>query len=147
MSNIDLDELRKSITAEYTERIDVLKKEMADELAMLDHIEERTRALTARPRGSRTTTRSKRALRTTRKPAAVEEKKPSAKERILGAKQVLTGQFSRKELLQVVNSDGLGEMRKGTFSPYVSSMIGKEIVEVEKAVGNNPSIYKWNEEL
>lgn len=146
MSNIDLDELRKSITAEYTERIDVLKKEMASELAMLDHIEERTRALTAKPRGNRTSTRSKRTTRTTRRPAAVEEKKPSAKERILGAKQVLTGQFTRRELLETVNSDGQGEMRKGTFSPYVSAMIGKDIIEVEKAVGNNPSIYKWNED-
>jgi glycine cleavage system aminomethyltransferase T len=75
------------------------------------------------------------------------DKIPVARERILALKKSITGRFSRKQLHDAVNKDGFGEMKEGTFSPYVSKLIGEgEIIEVEKAVGTKPSIYMWSEE-
>lgn len=145
MGIIDFEELRNTITADYTDRINLLKKDMAGELALLDKLE--GRVVTGRTKGARIATKGGSRTRPHRKASGGGVKKPSAKERILAAKQVLQGEFSRKDLLEVVNADGGEPMRKGTFSPYVSAMVGKEIVEVGKAIGNNPSTYKWNEEI
>ena len=137
MASIDFEELRKSITADYTERIDLLKKEMAGELALLNKLEGRSQILTGKAKSVRTSPIRK----------ASGEKRLNAKERILGAKQALHGEFTRKDLHAAVNNDGREEMKPGTFSPNVTSLIGSEIIEITKAVGNTPSTYMWTEEF
>lgn len=143
MSTIDIDELRKSIRAEYADRIKVIEKEMEDELAYLDRLEERTRLLAGKPKASKTKSQTK-----PRKKASSAGTKKPAKERVLSTKQVLSGEFTRRDLHAAVNADGGEEMPSGTFSPAVTTLLREDvIVEVKSAVGSNPATYMWKEEF
>jgi len=136
MDKTELDAVRASIITEYQTQIDKLKEEMNAELAALTRLEQRFKGLAGKQKSHRT-----------KFPPGYqpEGKPPMGRERILAAKRILSGRFSRKDLHAAVNNDGHGEMKVGTFSPYVSELIGKEIVEVQKAIGNEPAVYMWRD--
>jgi len=143
MENIDINQMRQDIIADYNARIDKLKEEMKAELALLSRFASRFQK-----NQSIETREPLRRIRLNRRSEASEEgKQPTAKDRIMATKQKVTGRFTRKELWDAVNGDGFGEMKEGTFSPYVSRLIAdRAIVEIEKAVGTTPSVYMWPEE-
>ena len=143
MADIDFEELRKAIIEDFSGQIEALKIEMDAELAMVDRIEGRTRTLATEPKVSKRSHKS----REPKKPGTNIGKGPSAKDRILEAQQVLNGEFTRKELHAAVTKDGRGEMKSGTFSPNMTSLLGNKIIEINKAVGSNPATYMWSEEF
>jgi hypothetical protein len=139
MEKSEMDAVRASIIAEYTAQIDKLKEEMNAELVVFDKVVQRFEVVAGRPVGQK----SRRTLPPGLQPEA---KPPLGRDRITAAKKTISGRFSRKKLHDTVNNDGYGEMKLGTFSPYVSELIGKEIIEVQKAAGNEPAVYMWAEE-
>lgn len=143
MEKSEIDAVRASIIDEYTPLIDEhtaqiaeLNERMNAELVLLAKIEQRLAAVTGKQKSRRT-------LPPGFQPEA---KPPLGKERIRAAKNKISGRFSRKTLHEAVNNDGYGEMKIGTFSPYISEMIGTEIIEVQKALGSEPAVYMWAEE-
>uniref|UniRef100_C6DZD5 Uncharacterized protein n=1 Tax=Geobacter sp. (strain M21) TaxID=443144 RepID=C6DZD5_GEOSM len=146
MSIIDIELVRQTLMANYKAKIDALVAERDKELALLDRLVELSKSLPGKPQGTRSTTRRSRRTKFPQGYGPDEPKKPSAKDRIRAARQILTGDFSRKQLHEAVNNDGHGEMKIGTFSPNMSQLVGSEIIEVQKATGNNPAVYRWKEQ-
>ncbi len=143
MERFDINAMKQTIIADYTSRIEKLKEEMKMELALLNRFASRLQKTQ-----NTETEEPVRRIRLNRRSEALEENRPpTAKDRIMAAKQKLKGRFTRKELWDTVNNDGFGEMKEGTFSPYASKLIAEgAIMEIEKAVGTTPSVYMWPEE-
>jgi hypothetical protein len=139
MDRSEVEEIKKTIVSDYTARIEKLKEEMKAELSALSRVAARI---------AKTDSAKKAPVIRYKGPGlGIMERTPTASERILAAKKVLKGIFTRKDLHDAVNNDGYGEMKEGTFSPYVSRLVAKgEIVEVEKSVGTAPGAYIWSEE-
>lgn len=138
MEKSELDAVRSNILAEYTAQIEKLKEQMNAELSALSRLEARFKGLAAKTKSTRTKFPNDVDLTDT--------KAPKGRERILATKQIVSGRFSRKDIHAAVNNDGYGEMKIGTFSPYISELIGKEIIEVQSAIGNEPAVYMWADE-
>lgn len=143
MDKAELDAVRATIVAEYTSQIEKLKEQMSSELNALTRLEARFKGVT--PKQTQHMFMIRKASEPEQSPSP---KTPNAKKRILDARSVVTGKFSRKDLHAAVNHDGNSEMREGTFSPYVSELIrNQEIIQIEKAVGTKPAVYMWAEEF
>jgi hypothetical protein len=63
--------------------------------------------------------------------------------RIISARDSLAGEFTTKQLLDVVNDDGNGEIPWTTFAPVFSQLLSrKKFVIVKPRHGKNPGLYK-----
>jgi hypothetical protein len=143
MSDSQINEVRTRIKTEYETKINKLREEMETLLAAVPQIATYFDDIAATKnvaKGKKKLVRHARVI--TRKATT-----PTAEERVRACKKIISSPFHRKDLYEVINKDGCGEMPEGTFSPAFSKLIEKdEIIEVEKAQGNQPSTYIWADE-
>jgi hypothetical protein len=136
MNTSDIEKLKAEIMQDYNARIEKLKQDMETELSLLPRVIARVEKASPIPKQVAA-------------PILIRRRKaPSAKDRIRAAKAMITGEFERKKLKDIVDNDGYGVMKDGTFSPYVTEMIkkDKEIIEIQQAAGNKPAILRWADE-
>jgi hypothetical protein len=140
MDRKEMETIKARIQADYLAKIEKLKEEMKADLAAVSRVASYFESPSKE--GDRP-----RVIRRYVPESTTENKTPGARDRIIAAKARVHGPFIRKTLHEAVNSDGFGEMKEGTFSPYVSRIIADgEIIEIEKAMGTKPSTYMWPEE-
>lgn len=142
MNEIEI--LRKNIEDEYRTKIEELQQRKEIELSLLDRLATRIKESGLMEKDTRPILRRRRLLSN-----GQDTTRPSigARDRLRAAKNKLHGKFTRVDLRNVVNNDGMGEMKEGTFSPNITDLLNAgELILIDKFGGNKPSTYMWADE-
>ena len=148
MDEIQIEQLKTEIKAEYEPKIKKLIEDMEAELAAVSRIEARLRRFC--PVQQNETAQAVQYPEPRRtglfKLIDIGIKTPSAPIRIKAAIEKTSGDFTSADILQAANNDGTGkEIPRNTFFPVFSKLLNEEnktITTVREQKGNQPGVYR-----
>jgi hypothetical protein len=133
MLRTQIEELKANIKDAYGVKINKLKEEMEDALASLSKVEERIFNVEVNPLDKPVKT----------PPVLMRRTRYSIPHRINAALEKVNGQFTRKELFQMVLNDGGNNVAIGSLAAVFADLVKKNIIIVVKeAMGKTAGIYK-----
>ena len=144
MNRQQLEDMKKSIKAEYDAKIKKLGDEMQDALSSLSKVEETLCASnllqTELPMPIEKTIKRGKIVRAVRKL----ERIPSVSTRIKDALDKIQGEFTTHQLFTAINNDGIGlKVNKKNFAPRFSRLKKDNVViTVLEPEGNRPGKYR-----
>ncbi|MGO9138353.1 MAG: hypothetical protein ACLP9S_18565 [Syntrophales bacterium] len=134
-----IEELRADTIAKYEAKINELRVKMEKMLLVLSEVDKIVASAQGKVAIEKKAALDQRVFKS--KPP---ETKRSVYDRLKDAAESINGNFGRKELQEKAGRDDTGTpIAEGTFSVIFPRLIkAGKIVEVQKAVGNKPGLYK-----